>query len=128
MPAARLCSIVATIRSRWNAWRAERWPPAFAATSPSWCTSKSPSSCAVKSSSRSFRARWVARSMALRVSLSIVASLLNDDLLASANQTGALLAHAVEGCFELLLGLDSASEIAANAHGDDTLTVDDAPQ
>src|SRR6478609_426235 len=129
MPAARLCSMAATMRSRWKAWRAERWPPALAATAPSRCTSKSPSSCAAKSSSRSFRARWVARSMALRVSLSILAHpLLNDDLLAGADEARALFAHAVERCLELLLGLDAAREVAADAHGDDALTVDDAPQ
>src|SRR5205823_3370024 len=80
-------------------------------------------------SSRSFRARWLARSMALRVSLSILTHpLLNDDLLARPDETRALLPHAVERGLELLLGLDAAREVAAEAHGDDTLTVDDAAQ
>src|SRR5690242_14337823 len=121
--------MAATMRSRENAWRGERCLPALAATSPFLRMSKSPSSCAEKSSSRSFRARWVARSMALRVSLSIFArSLLNEDLFAGADKARALLAHAVERCFELLLGLDAAREVAADADRHDALTVNDAAQ
>jgi len=53
--------------------------------------------------------------------------LLNDDLLAGADETLALLAHPVERGLQLLLGLDGAWEVAGDADGDDTLTVDDAP-
>src|ERR1039458_2875926 len=64
--------MAAAIFSRWKTSRADRCAPAFGATVPLRCTSKSPSSCAAKPSSKIFRDRCVARSMALRVSLSKV--------------------------------------------------------
>src|SRR5437660_106838 len=125
MPAARLCSIPATTLSRWNCWRADRCIPPFAATVPLRSTSKVPSSCEEKSSSSSFRARWVARSIALRVSLFMSGALLHDDFLARANEPAALLANPVERRLELLLGLDAAAEVAGKAHRSDALTIDD---
>ena len=43
-------------------------------------------------------------------------ALLHDDLLAGADEPRALLADAVERGVELLLGLDAAGEVAAEAH------------
>src|SRR5687768_13067908 len=128
MPAARLCSIAATILSRWKTCRRVRCEPAFGATLPSRCTSNAPSSCEAKSSSSSLRARWVARSMALRVSLSIRGRLLHDDFLARPDEARAFLTHAFERGVELLFGLDAAAEVAPNTHAHDPLTVDDVAQ
>src|SRR5690606_18855676 len=47
--------------------------------------------------------------------------LLNDDLLAGADEARALFADAIERSFELFFGLDASGEVASDAHGDDAL-------
>src|SRR5687767_9180684 len=110
MPPVRLCSMAATILSRWNPWRADRCAPAVEATVPSRSTSKVPSSCEKKSSSSSVRDRCVAVSMAPRVSLFIGHPLLHDDFLPGADEPRALAANPVKRRLELLLGLDPGTE------------------
>src|SRR5690606_2663559 len=52
--------------------------------------------------------------------------LLNDDLLAGADEACTLFTYAVERGLELLFGLDTAREVAADVDGDDALAGDDA--
>ena len=51
---------------------------------------------------------------------------LHDNFLAGANEPPALLANPVERRIELLFGLNTASEIAAETHRHDALAVDDS--
>ena len=69
----RLCSIAATILSRWKTCRGDRCAPAFAATDAGAHVRRSPLKLRGEVLLEQLAGRWVARSMALRVSLSIPA-------------------------------------------------------
>src|SRR6266478_3444446 len=91
---------------------------------PSNRMSKTPSSCLAYSRSSRARASWVARWIRFRISLSIrLASLLHQHFLANTNELDTLLAQARQGCFELLLGLDTAHEVARCLHTYDAAAV-----
>jgi hypothetical protein len=110
MPLARLCSIAATMRRAANAWRGREVLAGLGGHRAVAQHVEVALELRGEVLLEELPRRWVARSMALRVSLSILAHpLLNDDLLAGADEARALFADAVERGVELLFGLDAAA-------------------